>query len=67
MANPMYYVHDIAHCRREQCPQKNRCYRYNAYKELEAANYKGCVSMLNNADDEDYVCKMYMSDNVKKD
>lgn len=63
----MYYVHDITHCRREQCPQKDRCYRYNAYKELESVNYDGLVTILNNADKEDYVCSMYMPDDVKKD
>lgn len=62
----MYYVHDVTHCRREQCPKKNKCYRYNAYKELESAKYDGLVSVLNNVDKENYECTMFMSDDIIK-
>ena len=30
----MKYIHDIAHCKSEDCKRKTECYRYNAYQEV---------------------------------
>lgn len=27
--------HDITHCRKEECPSKDKCYRYKAYIEAQ--------------------------------
>lgn len=29
----MRYIHDIAHCKAENCKRREKCYRWNAYQE----------------------------------
>lgn len=61
----MYYRHDIEHCNMVECPQRKRCYRYNAFMELVENGFNFCLDTT--IVDEDYVCKKYVPDDVKKD
>lgn len=37
--------HDIIHCGNEDCKNKERCYRFNSYLELQEKQMSGCYSL----------------------
>ena len=63
----MRYIHDIAHCKSEDCKRRKECYRWNAYQEVAEYVKKEnpeiftvSVLLVKDADK----CKNFMSDDT---
>jgi len=60
----MKYIHDITHCNNENCESKDKCYRYNAYQELQKHKSEGLVTLFTKKEKMEK-CKIFSEDNVK--